>query len=549
MRFLLIAALAAVFAFSAHAQIGVDSIDNFYEPLTPPKPPKPRVYNPDPRPFAGKINVETSRRLVEALTAPEMAGRETGQEGQRIAADYIAAEFRVLGLPHAGDNNSFLQKIILEREPWDELAIKSGDRAWTDRTDFYAYPRVNPDVPLITATEVVFVGYGIADQQADHYAGADVQGKVVLFYDGEPVDANGNSLLTGRFMRTKWSMDWLSKVEVAKSKGAAACLIIDPNFVENQKKNRSELNGRRWKPAASDPARISTLYTNSAFITPEVAAAMLGSKASKMEKAHADLLQKGSFKPIKFKAKLELRMDKDVQRLEGSNVIGFIEGSDEKLKKEYVIITAHYDHLGQSDSLIYYGADDNASGTAGVIQIAQAFVEAKNKGLGPKRSIICMLVSGEEKGLLGSEFYTTFPLFPLDKTIANINIDMIGRVDAAHANNPDYIYVIGSDRMSKDLHQLHENINSDFTKLELDYKYNNPSDPNRYYERSDHYNFVLKGIPAIFYFNGTHPDYHKVTDTPDKINHEALVKRTQLAFFTAWELANRLQRPSLNRKQ
>jgi Zn-dependent M28 family amino/carboxypeptidase len=189
--------------------------------------------------------------------------------------------------------------------------------------------------------------------------------------------------------------------------------------------------------------------------------------------------------------------------------------------------------------VIYYGADDNGSGSSGVIEIARAFAEAKKQGKGPKRTVICMLVSGEEKGLLGSKYYTDVPLYPLDKTVVDVNIDMIGRVDERHADNPNYVYSIGSGRISTHLKDVCEMVNAERTKLELDYQYDRPDDPNRYYERSDHYNFAEKGIPVVFFFNGTHPDYHRPTDTADKINFDALAKRAQLAFYVAWEAANR----------
>jgi Zn-dependent M28 family amino/carboxypeptidase len=286
------------------------------------------------------------------------------------------------------------------------------------------------------------------------------------------------------------------------------------------------------------------------FVSTTLAKAILGDKAAKVEKEVGNLQLGDKVKSIKAKAKIELRLDKESKTLEGSNVLAVIEGSDEKLKKEYVFVTAHYDHLGMADStVIYYGADDNASGTSGVIEIARAFAEAKKEGKGPKRTVVCMLVSGEEKGLLGSKYYTEFPLFPLDKTIVDINIDMIGRVDEKHANNPDYIYVIGDDRISTHLHDISEMVNSEHTKLELDYKYNAKDDPNKYYERSDHYNFAEKGIPVIFYFNGTHADYHRPTDTVEKINFDALAKRAQLAFYVAWEAANRQERITPNVKQ
>jgi len=286
---------------------------------------------------------------------------------------------------------------------------------------------------------------------------------------------------------------------------------------------------------------------NTLFISEKMAASLFGSKAEKTEEALAQLKAGAGFKPIKIKSKLEVWLDKEVQKLEGENVIAFIEGSDSILNKEYVIVTAHYDHLGFVEDRIYYGADDNASGTAGVIEIARAFAEAKSRGVGPKRSVICMLLSGEEKGLLGSKYYVEYPLWPLKKTVATINIDMIGRVDDAHTDG-NYIYAIGSDRMSTELHQVQEWNNEQYTQLQLDYKYNDPKDPNRFYERSDHYNFVLQGIPAVFYFNGTHPDYHKVTDTVDKINFEAAAKRAQLAFYTAWDLANRPRGPLVDKK-
>ena len=201
-------------------------------------------------------------------------------------------------------------------------------------------------------------------------------------------------------------------------------------------------------------------------------------------------------------------------------MLGFIEETDPKLKDEIVVVTAHYDHLGMKGESIFHGADDNASGSSTVLEIAQAFVEAKKSGVGPRRSVLCMLVSGEEKGLLGSQYYATFPIFPLANTVANVNVDMVGRLDEKHEkeNNPNYIYVIGSDRLSTELHDINEAANKEFMQIELDYTYNDPRDPNRFYERSDHYNFAEKGIPAIFYFSGTHEDYHRPSDTVDKIN-------------------------------
>tara|TARA_B100000214_G_scaffold48515_1_gene30416 strand:- start:420 stop:1436 length:1017 start_codon:yes stop_codon:yes gene_type:complete len=227
----------------------------------------------------------------------------------------------------------------------------------------------------------------------------------------------------------------------------------------------------------------------------------------------------------------------------GENVLGYIEGTD--LKNELIIITAHYDHLGKHDSLIFNGADDDASGTAGALEIAEAFMLAKKEGNGPRRSILVMPVSGEEKGLLGSKYYTDNPVYPLKKTIANLNIDMIGRIGDFHTH-PNYVYLIGSDMLSTELHNISEEVNKKYTKLELDYTFNKEDDPNRYYYRSDHYNFAKNNIPVIFYFNGIHEDYHKPTDTIEKLDFEKIRKISKLIFLTAWELANRTERIKLD---
>ncbi|MEQ9443450.1 MAG: M28 family peptidase, partial [Cyclobacteriaceae bacterium] len=222
------------------------------------------------------------------------------------------------------------------------------------------------------------------------------------------------------------------------------------------------------------------------------------------------------------------------------NVLGYVEGGD--LKEEVVIVTAHYDHIGKQGEVINNGADDDGSGTVAVLEIAEAFAEAKKQGYGPRRSVLFMTVSGEEKGLFGSEYYTENPVFPLENTVANLNIDMVGRIDPTHASDSNYVYVIGSDRLSTELHQINEQVNNTFTKLDLDYRFNAANDPNRFYYRSDHYNFAKNNIPVIFYFNGTHADYHRPSDTVDKIQFDLLQKRAQLVFHTAWQLANQEQR-------
>ncbi len=226
---------------------------------------------------------------------------------------------------------------------------------------------------------------------------------------------------------------------------------------------------------------------------------------------------------------------------DSENVVAFIKGSE--YPEEILVISAHLDHVGvNKEGDVFNGADDDGSGTVAILEIAQAFQKAVLEGNGPKRSILFLHVTGEEKGLLGSRYYTENPLFPIENTVANLNIDMIGRIDERHKGNPKYIYLIGSDKLSTELHNISEQMNKKYTNIELDYKYNDENDPNRFYYRSDHYNFAKYNVPIIFYFNGTHVDYHKETDTPDKINYEQLENRSRLVFHTAWEVANRKDR-------
>jgi Zn-dependent M28 family amino/carboxypeptidase len=275
------------------------------------------------------------------------------------------------------------------------------------------------------------------------------------------------------------------------------------------------------------------------FMIPTLLGAeILNTSEKKLEEA-LEQSESGSYKNLLKLQSQEIifYVHQDMQNVSTENVLGFIEGSDKK--DEYVIITAHYDHIGINDGEVYNGADDDGSGTVAVMEIAQAFAQAKKEGHGPRRSILFMAVTGEEKGLLGSSYYVNNPVIPLEKTITNLNIDMIGRIDEVHESNPEYVYLIGSDKLSKGLHDVSEWVNSTYTNLRLDYKFNDENDPNRYYYRSDHYNFAKNNIPVIFYFNGTHADYHKATDTIDKIAFDLLEKRSRLVFHTAWEVANR----------
>jgi hypothetical protein len=231
---------------------------------------------------------------------------------------------------------------------------------------------------------------------------------------------------------------------------------------------------------------------------------------------------------------------------DSENIWAYIEGSEKP--DEVIVISAHYDHIGIEDGKVFNGADDDGSGTTALLEIAKAFQNAKNEGRGPKRSILILHVTGEEHGLHGSRFYSDNPLFPITKTITNINIDMIGRRDEFHTKSNDYVYLIGSNFLSTDLYNACETANKKYVNTFLDYKFNNKTDPNRFYYRSDHYNFARFGIPSVFLFNGVHEDYHQETDEVTKIEFDALTKRTRLAFAIAWEIANAKERPKVDKK-
>jgi Zn-dependent M28 family amino/carboxypeptidase len=237
------------------------------------------------------------------------------------------------------------------------------------------------------------------------------------------------------------------------------------------------------------------------------------------------------------------------KEVDTENVAAVIEGVE--FPDEYVVISSHLDHIGiNADGEINNGADDDGSGTVALLEIAEAFKMAKEQGKGPRRTVVFLHVTGEEKGLLGSEYYTDFePLYPLENTVTNLNIDMIGRIDPERSGNRNYIYLIGSDKLSTDLHELSEAVNQKYMQIELDYTYNDENDPNRFYYRSDHYNFAKNNIPIIFYFNGTHDDYHRESDTPDKINYDLLENRSRLVFHTALEVANRDQKPVVDKAE
>lgn len=488
-----------------------------------------------PTQFAERITAEDLKSLLTVIASDEMQGRETGTEGQRKAADFIAQKFSEFGLPKKGENDSYFQEIAYTAESWATIKLNVNGAEQKNMRQFYAFPATNSDMTM-EANEVLFLGYGIDDDRYSDYKDVDVEGKTLLIYYGEPVKKNGISRLTGTKTPSDWSTDFRKKLRAAKKYGAKSVLIIDDKLQKNVSENRRFLLSPRMRIGRGEEPAVN--YVNNLFISTETAKAIIGGNYKKVVKARKKISKKLKARSVSLPVDLKITQKRNVNYLIGSNVIGYIEGSDPILKDEIVIVSAHYDHLGMRGNSIFNGADDNGSGTSSVLEIAEALATAKKMGKGPRRTVICMLVSGEEKGLLGSKYYVENPLFPLEKTIVDINVDMVGRSDEQHEDNR-YVYVIGSDRLSTELHEINETANKTYTKLNLDYTYNAEDDPNRYYYRSDHYNFAEKGIPAIFFFSGTHVDYHRPTDTVEKIEFEKMETIARLVFYTTWELANR----------
>ena len=473
----------------------------------------------NPATFAKTITVEDLKKHLYTIASKEMEGRGTPSPGLDRAAGYIENHFRSLGLV-PGNNGSFRQTYPLYKDSTTAASVKVNDVSFELNKDFQPSSIFNYTANM-RFSEVVFVGYGIVDSAIDDYKDLDVTGKLVLIADGAPADYKPS--VTG--FRSPSS--WYSKYGVAQRKGAAAIILVASNFPRKAApiSNQYSLNG--YQKALSP-----NLFT----VSTAIAESILGDEGKNI----FDKMKTSSLAKKVYPANIDLGYSETTSLAYASNVIGVLEGTD--LKDEYVFITGHYDHLGMRDTVIYYGADDDGSGTTSVLEIAAAFSKAKAAGKGPRRSIVFMTVSGEEKGLWGSEYYTDHPLFPLDKTTVDLNIDMVGRIDDTRkqGDSSNYVYVVGDDKISSDLKVISEAINKKYAKVELDYKFNDPKDPERIYFRSDHYNFAKHGVPIIFYYDGMlNADYHKPTDTPDKINYALMAKRGQLIFHTAWEMANR----------
>lgn len=479
--------------------------------------------------YAETITVEDLKDGLTILASDALEGRETGTRGQKMAAAFIANHFEQLGL-QAPVNGSYYQPVNLYSVTPGEIYVSCGGIRYNNFKEVVYFGSASTNG--VITSEAVFVGKGTKSD----YEGLTVKNKTIVLLS-EALSLNQLSSLS-------------EPVNLAREQGASQVVVLSMSSSNEFSQFAAQLEGflsggnfTLDKPS-SGSANVGVF-----FINQQVAEKIFNTTFSKLTKAAAESPKAKSLTKVK-PGKIDYQVSMDINSVKSENVLGYLEGTDKK--EEVIVITAHYDHIGIRDSgsgdRINNGADDDASGTMAVLEMAEAFVQAKKEGNGPRRSLLFMTVTGEEQGLFGSQSYVENPVYPLARTVANLNIDMIGRRDGEHGGKPDYVYVIGSDKLSSELHEINERNNSSYTKLAFDYTYNDENHPTNLYKRSDHWNFAKNGIPIIFYFDGIHEDYHQVTDEVSKIEFDLLATRAKSLFYTAWELVNREDRIKVDKK-
>ena len=477
------------------------------------------------------------RAHLSILASDEFEGRETGTRGAELSALYLENYYSKLGFePY--DGKSYTQDVPMLNSQIEGGTMDVAGVKLNIIENFLLYPGINKtstkDMPM------VFAGYGISGDGFiyDDYSNINVEGKCVVVLQGDKRNKN-----------TEIETNTTAKREIAESKGAAAFVVVMPNSDYATFKGRMKFYMMRKstilnRSKEGEGASIPTFFIRESDADVWFNSTKKIKNCSKLNK-RAD--KKGVISTGNLSCNFNYTIDVTREEFIGKNILAYMPGSDENIKDEVLVITSHYDHIGIVDGEINNGADDDGSGTVTVMELARVYMNAFKNGDGPRRSVLFMNVIGEEKGLLGSEWYSDHPVFPLEKTIANLNIDMIGRVDEAHSDDDNYIYLIGSDKLSSELHEISETANSTFTNITLDYTFNAPDDPNRFYYRSDHYNFAKHNIPVIFYFSGVHEDYHAPGDDVEKILFTKTTNIGRLVFHTAWELLNRDDKITVDR--
>jgi hypothetical protein len=464
------------------------------------------------RQYGEQISEESLRQNLSILASDALEGRETGKRGQKMAAAFIKAHFEELGLT-GPVNGEYFQPVNLYTSTPKDIYVKAGDAKFANFGEVVYYGSATTQGEI--SVPVVYAGQG----RREDFDQLDVQGKGVLVY-------------------VKSVEHFREPVALAREKKAKVIFLYSDNV-----DSFNELTGQFRNYMANGVLSLTKPESSSTagvfFASPKVAPKIFNTTADKLIKAANAENAKKQLAKIK-PAIVQYQIEMEISVLKTENVLGYMEGTEKK--DELVIITAHYDHIGKLSSgedKINNGADDDGSGTVSVLELAKVFAQARKDGKGPRRSILFMAVTGEEKGLLGSDYYTRNPVFPLNRTVVDLNIDMVGRRDPQHKDSAPYVYVIGSDKLSSQLHTLSESVNKATTNLIFDYTYNDQNHPDRLYYRSDHWNFAKNNIPIIFYFDGIHEDYHMPSDEVSKIEFDLLRKRTQIVFYTAWEIANR----------
>ncbi|UII33497.1 M28 family peptidase [Fulvivirga ulvae] len=472
--------------------------------------------------YAETITKDDLYDYLSILASDALEGRETGERGQKMAAAFIRDHFEEIGLQppvKEGEKMSYYQPVELYKNTPGEIYVKVKNNRYDNFKQVVFYG--SADTGKEVSTEIVFAGNGTPSD----YEQVDVKDKAVL-------------VLVNNIQASQGA------IEAATKNGATTVFIASATTDEEFAGLASQFKG--WLSGGSltlEKPKNDGMGSGVFFVSPTVINDIFNTPLSKLKEIaeNPDKLKKVKTSKAAFKTEQKTEM------VNTENVLGYLEGTDKK--DELVVITAHYDHIGRQGDKINNGADDDGSGTSAVMELAEAFVKAKEEGNGPRRSMLFMLVTGEEKGLLGSAYYAAHPVFPLENTIVDLNIDMIGRIDPEHKDNPNYVYLVGSNRLSTELHEISEKVNETYTQFDLDYTYNDENHPDRIYYRSDHWNFAKNNVPIIFYFNGVHEDYHQPSDTIDKINFEMLTKRSKLVYYTAWVLANRSERPVVDKLQ
>jgi hypothetical protein len=478
--------------------------------------------------YSRRISTDSLRENLFVLASDSMQGRETGMPGQKKAAQFIASRYTSYGLLPGGKFFSVASAALIpepdishfffQNHPISVRANKNRNLSVNGESflfgkDFYYESNCSDTVFFLNTILFVAPGREMKPGPVSERIARYPETPVLMADPGE-----------------KRTSEIISALAQRNRLPSLVFLITSPEKIYECLEEK--------QPGKYDcPVILLTREAASKFFPP-----------GKYEKAMAKADSRKKPYLLSFPSAVSFARLQNTESLTGQNILAFVPGTDRA--NETLVISSHYDHLGRKDTLLYFGADDNASGTSSVMEMARIFSQARREGHGPRRNILFLNVSGEEKGLLGSAWFVEHPPVPLIDIIADLNIDMVGRTDQFHDSTGmrDYLYIIGEEKLSSELHAVNEATNRAGPNLVLDYKFNNTDDPNKFYRRSDHYNFAKNNIPVIFYFNGTHDDYHKPSDTPDKIDFDLLKKRTTLIFLTAWRLANNDNRPAIDGK-